>query len=528
MTNAGVAANDASSAPARPASANGDVAGRDRMAKNVLASWAGHLVLVVGGFIMPRLIDDRVGQTALGVWDFGWSLVSYFGLAEVGVGSSVNRYIAKYRAAGDNAGVNRTVSSVMAIQWLAALLVVALTAAATWSAPMLLSERLGGLLNEARWVILFLGLGLAVQMAFNGYVGVITGCHRWDLHNAINSTVYLVTTLGMVVVLAQGGGLKGLAMTHFVGTALGETTRAWLAHRVCPELRIRRRDARWDVGVRLLKFGGKTMLGTVSSLLLYQANSLLVVSHLGAAALAAYSRPLALVRHVRTFVSKFAFTLVPMASSLHATGQAAEVRDLMMETGRYAAYIALPPLVFAALMGDLILRVWMGPGYELGTVLTILALGHLVTTSQQPLVNVLAGMNAHLPVSVAECIGSLIAVGLSALALGPLGLGLHGAAAALVLPLLLLNGVFVTIYACRRLGVPVSGYLVAAWRGPLAAMVPFATTLALTRLLLQDRPGLCLLAGVAAGGLVVAAIYWQWVLPRSAKALLWSRRPSAT
>ena len=88
-----------------------DVSGRDRLISNVLFSWASHFVFIIAGFIMPRMIDNHLGQELLGVWDFGWSLVAYFDLIQAGINSSVNRYVARYRAADDMNSVNDTVSS---------------------------------------------------------------------------------------------------------------------------------------------------------------------------------------------------------------------------------------------------------------------------------------------------------------------------------------------------------------------------------------------------------------------------------
>ena len=79
------------------ATASEDGAGRDRLIRNVLSSWGGHIVFIVAGFLMPRMMDHYVGQRLLGVWDLGWSIVSYFELAQIGMGSSVNRFVAKYR-----------------------------------------------------------------------------------------------------------------------------------------------------------------------------------------------------------------------------------------------------------------------------------------------------------------------------------------------------------------------------------------------------------------------------------------------
>jgi len=55
--------------PAR-ASANAvtdDRTGQDRMFRNVIASWAGHLVFIIAGFVMPRQIDQTIGQVGLGI-----------------------------------------------------------------------------------------------------------------------------------------------------------------------------------------------------------------------------------------------------------------------------------------------------------------------------------------------------------------------------------------------------------------------------------------------------------------------------
>jgi len=82
-----------------------DLTGRSRMAWNIIVSWAGQFVFIVAGFIMPRMIDRNLGQETLGIWDFSWSMVTYFGLIQVGIGSSVNRYVARYPAASDIYGV---------------------------------------------------------------------------------------------------------------------------------------------------------------------------------------------------------------------------------------------------------------------------------------------------------------------------------------------------------------------------------------------------------------------------------------
>jgi len=503
--------------PADPERPEDDLSGRNRMAWNVVASWLGHSVFVIAGFFLPRIIDRHLGQVGLGIWDFGWSLVSYLGIAQVGVGSSVNRYVAKRRAQHDTEGLNRTVSSVMFLQAIIAMVVLILTAVGTWMVPSLLDVQLGGYVVDARRVVFLLGLGVTAQMAFNPFVGVITGCHRWDLHNAINAGMYGVTAVAMAAVVSLDGGLVGLALVNLAGTVTAEAIRALAAHRVCPELRISWKSVSWTEARLLLTFGGKTVVGTLAGILLYQTNSLQIVSVLGAASLALYSRPMSLVRHAQTFVSKFAFVLTPTASSLHASGRDSALRDLLTQACRGSAYLSIPPLAFLSIMGDPILHLWMGPNYALGVLVAVLAMGHLPMIVHQPIWNILIGMNLHGRIAAAGLVAGVLSVIGCALALGPLHGGLIGAALALTIPLILEHLLYTGPYVCRVLGLSYWRFAVDVWRMPLACSLPFVLCLFGVRLMFADRPALCLVLGMVAGGLILGAVYWRWAIPTSAK-----------
>jgi O-antigen/teichoic acid export membrane protein len=504
-------------AVAAPPAAPGDLTGRDRMTWNVLVSWAGHVVFIAAGFVLPRFIDDHIGHAALGVWDFGWSLVSYFALAQVGLGSSVNRYVARHRAEGDTAALNGTVSSVMCIQQVAAALVLALTWAGVTFTPSLLHSADATLVAEARVVVLCLGVALAIQMAFDALRGVITGCHRWDLHNTINAGFHGATVAAMLAALAVGGGLRSLAVAHLVGTVGAETARAIVAFRACPELRLSPRLFAWRRARSVLTFGSKTVLAVLSVLLAYQTTSILIASHLGLAALALYARPVALVRHVSAIVGKLAFVLAPTASSMHAAGRPRDVQELLLNATRYAVAIALPPIIGLVVLGDAVLSVWMGPRYADWPLVAMLALGHLTAIGHAPVYSVLTALSRHGWPAIMALGGALATAGLVALALGPLDAGLFGAALGVVIPSTLVGGILLPIYACRVLRLPLGRFLAHAWGRPLLCAVPFTACLVAARFAFAGRPGVAVLAGSASGAALLVAIYWRWLLPGSAR-----------
>ena len=103
-----------------------DIDGEGRLVRNVIFSWLSYSVFIVIGFIIPRLISDNLGQTDLGIWDFAWSLVSFFGLIQVPIGTSMARYVAKYRRQGNSRRLSESVSSVWLYQSAAAAAVLAI------------------------------------------------------------------------------------------------------------------------------------------------------------------------------------------------------------------------------------------------------------------------------------------------------------------------------------------------------------------------------------------------------------------
>lgn len=497
-----------------------DLTGRERMTWNVLTSWAGQLVYIAAGFVLPRLIDERLGQDRLGVWDFAWSCVAYFSLVQGGVVSSINRYVARHRAARDGAGINRVASSVSCILTVMTGIIVALSIGMALLITALWGSRLGEFVTDAQWAVFLLGLGIALEVGSAGFAGVLTGCHRWDLHNGVHAATCVLTTGGMIAAVMFHGGLPALAAAHVLGESTGRVLRVWLAYRVCPELHVRVKLADWATAREMLHFGSKSFVPSIGDLLLNQTISVLILSSLGPAALALFSRPRALVRYVEALVAKLAFVLAPTASSLQATEQQEALRDLLIRSARYGAFLALPMILTLTLLGDPILRLWMGPHYALGGLLMVLALGSLPSIAQQPVVSLLAGLNAHGRPGLASLAASLCAVGLAVLALGPLAWGLVGAALAVCIPLALTSGIYTPMLACRRLDLPFGHYLLQVWSRPILYCVPFFLCLTVARLAWAAQSVPVVAAALASGGLLLGVTYYRHVLPASLKAMI--------
>ena len=494
-----------------------DLSGEDRLISNVLTSWAAHFVFIVAGFIMPRMIDRRLGQELLGVWDFAWSLVNYFGLVQVGVSSSVNRYVARYRAAGDASSVNRIVSSSGCILGVAGLIVIGLAVATSLILPYLFATRLGENVLDAQWVVLILGASLGIQICLTVFTGVLTGCHRWGLHNIIKSGWHAATVVGMIVALLLHGGLRALALVTFVGFVMADATRVIMAYTVCKGLQLRLSLIEWYTIKELFIFGGKTLIPRISNLLINQTTSILIVAYLGPAALALYARPRSLISHVHLLVDKMAMVLTPTVSSLQSMRNLKAIRELLIKSVRYSLYMALPMVLVLVVFGGSVLRLWMGMRYANGLIPAILAAGYLVTMAQQPVLMILVGLNAHGRAGMAQFVASVCSVGLTVLALGYFRFGLAGVATAVILPLTVANVVYLPLLVCRRVDLDLKKYFWDVTAGPAIHVLPFLICLLVAKFVfgMQSLTGMAW--GMATGGTALAFQYYRHVLPNRIK-----------
>ena len=486
--------------------------------------------MAVTGFVVPRLMDRELGQATLGVWDFAWTVVSAFALAHLGAGSSVHRDIARHRASGSLAGVRRLGAAATVLNLAAAAGTLLLTAAAVGLVDRLLGAPLAGEIDEARWVVGLLGLTVAVEFGFALYGGVIVACHRFDLQSGIGAGFEVATALATIAALQAGGGLRVLAAVRLAGTLAAAAARVVVAYRVCPELSVRLRDAERGEIRHLLGYGGKSMVGPLSRLFLLQANRLIVASQLGPAALAVYSRPVALIRVVETLANRFAVVLAPTASSLDGAGQHGQVRRLVVQGTRYGMALVLPMALGLAILGDPLVVLWMGPRYRPGAFMAILVLGFLLPLVLRPVLTILVGLDLHGAPAVASLVAAVAGVALALLNVAVLGWGLEGAALAVALPLSVGDGIFLAYYAGRRLGMPLLGAVRDACLVPVACALPFALVLLASRLLLGHRPVVAVAAGSVAGALVLAPLYWRYLasppLRQQARAIL-ARIPAA-
>lgn len=485
-----------------------DITGKNRIVSNVIVGWLGQFVFVISGFILPRLIDSNLGKETLGIWDFSWSLITYFEFIYSGLVSSVNRYVARHRANQDLDGINITVNSALLILLIFAGIVAILSSSTALLIPYFMQSQLGSQTTDAQWVVFFLGMSLVVKICLAVFGGVLTGCHRWDLQHGINAGNRVATLIGMIIVLEFNGGLPLLSLSYFSISTIVLCSRISLVFRVCPGLRMNLRLARRSTISNMWRFGLKTLLPDIGDLLSNQTFNILLVWFLGPAALAGYARPRSLIRHIQTFVRRYAFTLTPTASSLQAISAEEELRDIFTNSCRTGAYITFPMIAVLIVMGGPILQLWMGQKYGEDNLSIILAIGYLPFLIQLPLNNILQGLNSHGWPGLFKFIAATAGIILSFISLYFFKTGVEIAAVCVFVPFWISEIIATPIFASRRYYFGLGKYWLRGIFIPLLITVPMIISLLAFRFAITVSPKLMVLAGVPFSMVVYLISIW--------------------
>lgn len=450
---------------------------KGNVAGNVIWNWSGMAVTMLAGFIVAPYLVHHLGDSGYGLWILIASMTGYFSLLDLGVGASVGRYIAYYRARGDQENVNATLSTAIAILTgvavLALLVVLALVPMFHWLYAIPPQQQ-----SAATWAIIIVGLNLAMTFPVMVFDGVLWGHERFDLINVIDIPTAIIRT-GLTFLLVHGpDDIVKLAILTFIMTALNEGAKLIAAFRADPDLRVSIRLVRREAAGRLYGYGVWQFLLNVSRQINAQIGPLVIGALLSVAVVTPFSIAARLVSYASQFMVAATGVFTPIATGLCARDDLTRQRRMFLLGGQCCAAFATFTLLGLLLLGGPLLRLWMGSRLAEGTtlLLAILALGEWLAMSQWLTGSMILAMARHRLSALANlCEGAVAVTGMLLVVKAH---GLVGVCIVFACAAFLCRGVFQMVYGCRLLKVSVWRYVGTALFKPLAVAVLPGTILA--------------------------------------------------
>ncbi len=437
--------------------------------RNILSNWAGYLVTTLVGFFLAPFIVHRLGNTGYGAWTLILSLTGYFGLLDLGIRSSVGRFVARYIALNDVRNVNRTVSTAIAILGGGGLLALVASGILYFSFNSFHIEH--GFLPTARLSMLIAGLTISLALPMGVFGAVLIAVERFDVMTGVTVAGALTRAALIVITLKSGHGLVALALVVLLVSLCEYTAMAASAKIFYRPLQIGRRFVDFASCRELFGFGIYRFIWIIANQLIFYTDSVVIGVFLSAGAITFYSIGGSLITYGRNVVSLAVDTLYPAATRLDSRNDMAGLRELQILGTRMALLISLPLCLGFLFFGRQFIILWMGKEYAVSALyLSILTIPQFTSMSQYVSALLLAGMAKHKPLAYLAFSEGVVNLVLSIILVRKIGL--VGVAWGTVIPHAINTAVIIPWYTLRILKLSVSEYLLKACLRPVLCAIP--------------------------------------------------------
>lgn len=447
--------------------------------KNVSASWFSLGVSILVGIFLSPFILHRLGNTAYGAWVLAFSVTGYYGLFDLGIRSSIIRYVSTYTAKNDQEGLNRLINTGLAVY--TAIGVAALAVTIAVSAYVGVMFRMPAeFLHTARILFLLVGSSVALGFPAGVFGGILEGLNRFYFVNFTNLFSTLVRAVLIVVALHHGYGLLMVAIITVSLPVLAAAVRAAIVLRLVP-LNFGWRYVDRSSFREIAHYSGISFMLMIAYKLRFKTDEVVISTFLSVTAVTFFSNGDRLLDYAGEVVSSLAQIFVPLSGQSEAKGDTAQLRKLFIAGNRACALIVFPISATLIILGKSVITAWVGSRYVTASypVMLILLIPLTFALAQDASPRILYGMAKHKSlawVATMEAVANLI---LSIVLIRPLGI--IGDAIGTAIPLTCTALFFMPRHLCRVLNVRMRTFLYQSYTLPLLLCSPTVVALLLMR-----------------------------------------------
>lgn len=327
---------------------------------------------VYGLFITPYMIG-QLGTSEYGVYKTISSLSSSLMVLDLGIGSTVMRFVAKYRATKDEKSIPNFVA--MSLIQAAALscIILAIGAVIFFSIKPVYSTTFSSAeLQKAQILFCILLLNMVLHVFENVINGVITGSNRFQFGNGIKVIRLLMRVFLIIGLLAVCSSSIVLVLIDLMMTMASIIVEmVYIVRR----LHIKPKYSHWDRAL-FFESGKYTILMFLTSIAAQVNNNLdnvIIGAISGPALVTVYSMGLLIFGMYENLSTSVSGVVLPTVTNLLEEDKSGEkLQKFIVKVGRIQFLLLGAAVVGFACVGKDFINAWLGAGYEDVYVITLI------------------------------------------------------------------------------------------------------------------------------------------------------------
>jgi O-antigen/teichoic acid export membrane protein len=441
-----------------------------------------NVVTLVSGaiitFFLIRFFLAQLGESRYGVWVLIGSIFQYRRLLDMGMNSSIDRYIPVNLAKRDDDGIQSVISTSLFFFMVLAVVLGLLT--------LLLFDNIRAwfaiapdMVGTAGVLVLIVGSSFVLSMPLQVSSALLCGLQRYDILNLTELLMLFLRTFLVVILLGQGYGLLTMGLIYGVSEVLVKFAQFIYARKLLPDVSFSVRSIDFRLLKEMLAYGINTCLYRTGGLLILKATDLVIAVYIGTAEVSQFAVAIAGILLLTQLLRAFATAIKPAVSDLDARDDHSSVREISFLMQKYSLLLIIPAAWFLIVMGGEFLQVWVGEKFQdpsvvngLGVVLAILTVGHCLRLAQYSNFLVLVGKGDHKLFGVLTVVTGLLCISASIITVKIFNLGLLGIAWSNCVPMALMSGLVLPIYFNKKMKISMRESFVRIWWPAILGCAP--------------------------------------------------------
>jgi O-antigen/teichoic acid export membrane protein len=432
----------------------------------VTTSWIAVTANAAVGFFLTPYVLHHLGDEAYGLWILTVTCVGYYGLLDIGVRSSILRYVSRNQALGNRESVNEVIATAFYYYLLACVII--LIAAFVSAGPVCRFFSISAELQSPfRTLYLLAGAVQGLTLPLVVFAGSLEAAGRFDQMYMTNVIGLVVRVVAVIAVVRSGGGLLAIGAATLLSQLLPYCIQVPLCFRANPGVSLHPRWARASVFRDMLRYGSVSVTVGIGEKMRGYIYPLLIAKFLSPVAVTLFALPVKLMQFPTDGVGTMTEIVNPLSSRLEAQNNFSKLRQLILNSSQTAFLLLVPLASFLIIFGKDLLTAWVGSRYTSAYgILVLLTLGLGAAATQCCIQSMLFGIERH-----KALIWFRLGEGLSVAILGSIALkfwGLYGFALVIMATLLTTSIVLVPRHLCKILGMSLDRYLL---EGPVKSCI---------------------------------------------------------
>lgn len=365
----------------------------NRIGKNSLYILLRRFLEFPVGLILPPVVLGYIGIEGYGVWALIQALVAYSAILDMGIDSTIMKYVAEYKSLGNYQKIIQMFNTFFVVySVIFSIFFLVVFIYQDWIIDVFIKTS-NFTREDISFTLLFYTVVFGINIIFRVYSSTFNGMERMDLTNKVGILSIIGNFIFSVFFLYMGWGIKGLAIASGLSSLITIILYVSICAKRHPYLKLNPFLFNFNILSKVYKFTTYGAIGGILAISHFHLSKLIITYFLGLRYLTYYDLGSKLVFFSFGLLGSFSIPLIPAASGVYASSGEKKLKEVFQITFKYIALIATPVFLFASVMADRIIFVWLGAGYEEAAfVLRFLSIAYLILALTGPGASILSGM----------------------------------------------------------------------------------------------------------------------------------------